>query len=112
MFISIANINKFCNNFTIAPHASLTDGLLDIVIVSRQSRISMLLETFRQIRGFNKLYKAKIKDSKASVLYFQTSSLTIKNPSLAPLHIDGDPAQTAEEINIKVIKNCFRLIYP
>ena len=112
MFISIANSNQFGNNFTIAPHASLTDGLLDIVIVSRQSRMRMLLETYRQIRGFNKLYKAKIKDSKASVLYFQTASLTIKNPSLAPLHIDGDPAETAEEINVKVIKNCFRLIYP
>ncbi len=112
MLISIANSNQFGNNFTIAPQASLTDGLLDIVIVSRQSRMRMLMETLRQIRGFNKLYKAKIKDSKASVLYFQTSSLTIKNPSLAPLHIDGDPAETAEEINIAIIKKCFRLIYP
>ncbi|HET9429772.1 MAG TPA: diacylglycerol kinase family protein, partial [Chitinophagaceae bacterium] len=31
-FISIANSNQFGNNFTIAPKASLSDGLLDIVI--------------------------------------------------------------------------------
>jgi diacylglycerol kinase (ATP) len=32
-FISIANGNQFGNNFTIAPKARLSDGLLDIVVV-------------------------------------------------------------------------------
>ena len=39
-FISIANSNQFGNNFTIAPKASLTDGLLDIVIVTSQNKMS------------------------------------------------------------------------
>jgi len=34
-FISIANSNQFGNNFTIAPKASLNDGLLDIVVVQK-----------------------------------------------------------------------------
>ncbi len=112
LFISIANSNQFGNNFTIAPKANLTDGLLDVVIVSKQSKLRMLIETIRQAGGFNKLYTAKIANAKASVLYFQTDALQIKNPLLAPLHIDGDPAKTAEEINVKILKNCFRLIYP
>jgi YegS/Rv2252/BmrU family lipid kinase len=112
LFISIANSNQFGNNFTIAPKASLTDGLLDVVIVSKQTKLRMLMETIRQAGGFNKLYTAKIADAKASVLYFQTDALQIKNPLLAPLHIDGDPAKTSEEINVKILKNCFRLIYP
>ena len=57
-FISIANSNQFGNNFTIAPKASLTDGLLDIVIVTRQTKLSLLLETLRQVTGFNQLQKA------------------------------------------------------
>jgi YegS/Rv2252/BmrU family lipid kinase len=111
-FISIANSNQFGNNFTIAPKASMTDGLLDVVIVAKQSKLSLLLQTIRQVGGFNQLYKARIGDSKAAVLYFQTEALYIKNPLLAPLHIDGDPAETAEEIDVKVLKNCFKLIYP
>ena len=41
-FISIANSNQFGNNFTIAPQASLHDGLLDIVVVNKMSKLRML----------------------------------------------------------------------
>ena len=112
LFISIANSNQFGNHFTIAPHASLKDGLLDIVIVAKQTKLSMLLQTIRQVRGFNQLHTAKIGNSKAAVLYFQTEALHIENPASAPLHIDGDPAPTAATFEIKILKDCFRLIYP
>ncbi len=111
-FVSVANSNQFGNNFTIAPQAKLSDGLLDIVIVTRQSKISALVETIKQLGGFNTLIQKKIGDSNAAVLYFQTDSLKILNPASAPLHIDGDPVETAEVMDISIIKNCFRLIYP
>ena len=31
---------------------------------------------------------------------------------MAPLHIDGDPAETPEELKIEIKKKCFRLIQP
>ncbi len=40
-FISIANSNQFGNNFTIAPKASLNDGLLDIVIVQKMNKAKL-----------------------------------------------------------------------
>jgi len=46
------------------------------------------------------------------VIYFQTSELKIINTSQAPLHIDGDPAETPEKLIIQVKKKCFRLIQP
>jgi diacylglycerol kinase family enzyme len=46
------------------------------------------------------------------IIYFQTKELTIKNTDEAPLHIDGDPAETPAELKIKIIPNCFRLIQP
>lgn len=112
MFISIANSNQYGNNFTIAPHASLTDGLLDVVVVAKQSKLSMLFHTIRQVSGFNGLHKTQIGKANAAVLYFQTDSLHIKNPSNAPLHIDGDPASTASEFTVKVLPHCFRLLCP
>lgn len=111
-FISIANSNQFGNNFTIAPHASLTDGLLDIVIVTHQNKLAMLLHTFQQLRGWNKLQPDTVINKDRGVIYFQTDKLFIKNLSHAPLHIDGDPAETPEELNIEVKKKCFRLIQP
>lgn len=111
-FISIANSNQFGNNFTIAPQASLTDGLLDIVIVSNQGKLSLLLQVFKQIRGKNKLSAETIAVDKKRIIYFQTDKLVIRNLSQAPLHIDGDPAETPDDVKIEVKKRCFRLIQP
>lgn len=111
-FISIANSNQYGNNFTIAPEASLSDGLLDIVIVTNQSKLSLLLQTLKQVRGKNKLQTGAVTGKEKGVIYFQTDKLTIKNLSVAPLHIDGDPAETPEKIEIVMKKKVFRLIQP
>ncbi len=111
-FISIANSNQFGNNFTIAPKASLSDGLLDIVIVTSQNKLSVLLQTLRQISGRNKLQPETSFDKNKAVIYFQTDNITITNKSNAPLHIDGEPAETPEKITIQVRPGCFNLIQP
>jgi len=110
-FISVANSNQFGNNFTIAPRASLSDGLLDIVIVTEQSKLSLLLQTFRQVMGRVKLQPSTAINTKKAVIYFQTDKLSIHNLSEAPLHIDGDPAETPATLEISVKKKCFRLLH-
>ena len=111
-FISIANSNQFGNNFTIAPKASLSDGLLDIVIVTDQKKLSLLLQTLKQVSGINPLQTTSITANQKGVIYFQTDKLKIINPSLAPLHIDGDPSETSEKFQIEIRKKCFRLLQP
>ncbi len=111
-FISIANSNQFGNNFTIAPKASLTDGLLDIVIVTSQNKVSFVLQTLKQMAGWNMLQAASVVTQKSGVIYFQTDKLKITNHSQAPLHIDGDPAETPDKLSVEVKKKCFRLIQP
>jgi YegS/Rv2252/BmrU family lipid kinase len=117
-FISIVNSNQFGNNFTIAPKASLTDGLLDIVIVTSQNKLSVLLQTLKQVSGRNKLLRKESFGQaisfieKKEVIYFQTDKLNIINHGQAPLHIDGDPAETPDELKIEIKKKCFRLIQP
>lgn len=111
-FISIANSNQFGNNITIAPRASLSDGLLDIVILSRQNKLSFALHTLKQLAGWNKPRLTFPAKPIRGVLYIQTDQLEIINHSLAPLHIDGDPAETPRHLHIEIKKNCFRLIQP
>jgi diacylglycerol kinase family enzyme len=49
---------------------------------------------------------------KQPVIYFQTEKIKILNPFEAPMHIDGDPAEMAAEVDIQILKSCFRLIQP
>jgi len=112
LFISIANSNQFGNNFTIAPKASLHDGLLDIVVMAKQNKLMALLQAFKQVGGYNKLQKLEVINEKTSVLYFQTRELKIENPQLAPMHIDGDPVETKSKLNVRILKDSFRLTVP
>lgn len=109
-FISIANSNQFGNNFTIAPKALLADGLLDIVIAKKTAKPLLLFNLLRQILS------GKLNTVESSlnqpVIYFQTEKIVIENTSEAPLHIDGDPAETPLIITATILKKCFRLIQP
>jgi diacylglycerol kinase family enzyme len=109
-FISIANSNQFGNHFTIAPKASLTDGLLDIVIMTKQNKLSVLFQTLKQVSGFNKVKKVEIVDEKASLIYFQTDALSVVNIDGAPMHIDGDPVESMRQLEVKLLHDCFRLV--
>jgi diacylglycerol kinase (ATP) len=108
-FISIANSNQFGNNFTIAPQAHINDGLLDIVIVQKMNKAKLPFAILQQVRGNNKLQQLVTDMTEKNILYFQTDSLTVKNLKHAPLHIDGEPRETADEFTIKIIKDCFEL---
>jgi diacylglycerol kinase (ATP) len=111
-FISIANSNQFGNNFTIAPKASLQDGLLDIVIVNKMSKARMLWTILKQIKlGQIKPYEDK-KYHSHEIGYFQAKKIKIENPQLAPLHIDGDPAETTNNFEAVIIEKAFKLLMP
>ena len=110
--ISIANSNQFGNNFTIAPRASLVDGLLDIVIVTRMNKLLLPFSILSQVTGLNARQDVSSELGKNNIIYFQASSLTIINKNLAPLHIDGDPGTTAERFEIRVVEQAFKLIQP
>jgi len=111
-FVSIANGNQFGNNFTIAPRASLHDGLLDIVIAKKTGRLNFLWSVVRQVLGGYPVQPAPAGAGKGAILYFQTPSLVIENPAEAPLHIDGDPKTSARTFRIEVVPDAIRLIQP
>jgi diacylglycerol kinase (ATP) len=111
-FIDIANGNQFGNNVTIAPQADLHDGLLDIVIVKKASRLRLLWSAIRQVRGGYPLTADPVDAGNKKVLYFQTPELVITNPDGAPLHVDGDPAPSAGVFRIAVVPKAIQLIQP
>src|SRR5450432_1361874 len=111
-FISIANSNQFGNNVTIAPRASMSDGLLDIVIVRKMNKIILPFSVLLQVAGNNRLIEGIEYLEKKNIIYIQTDKVSIRNPAHAPMHIDGEPADSSSEFKIRVIPKCFKLIQP
>ncbi|HEX3080468.1 MAG TPA: YegS/Rv2252/BmrU family lipid kinase [Puia sp.] len=111
-FISIANSNQFGNNVTIAPRASMSDGLLDIVIVRKMNKMILPFSVLLQVAGGNRLMQALEFFEEKNIIYVQTDKISIRNPSCAPMHIDGEPTDTSAEFKISIIPHCFKLIQP
>ena len=108
-FISIANSNQFGNYVTIAPKASLSDGLLDIVVVKKMAKPSLLFHLIKQV-----LTGKPIKPERTlqePVIYFQSQQVKIKNPAEAPIHIDGEPRPSCKELNIEIQRDFFTLLH-
>ncbi len=110
-FISIANSNQFGNHVTIAPMASLSDGLLDIVIVNRMNKIALLYQIARHLKLGKVMHPADVK-APSGISYFQCKNIRIRNTGRAPVHIDGEPAETSEWLEVNIIENAFSLIKP
>jgi len=111
-FICIANSNQFGNNFTIAPEASLNDGLLDIIVVKKMSKLRIIWSVFKQMKTGKIITFEEKNFHKKNILYFQSDSLEIINPEMAPLHIDGDHAPTDKKFVIEILPSAFNLIRP
>lgn len=110
-FISVTNSNQFGNNFKIAPKASLSDGLLDVIIIKKSARPVILLNMIRHILMGSVQRKFEGSDRKG-ILYFQIKKIVIKNPGNAPLQIDGDPVPTGKEFMVEILPAAFKLIQP
>lgn len=109
-FISVANSNQFGNQFTIAPKASLNDGLLDIVVVPKMNKAILPFALMQQVRT-GQLTSA-LEEQTGTIQYFQTAKIQIRNKDLAPLHIDGEPRESLETLNIRILPRCVQLIQP
>jgi YegS/Rv2252/BmrU family lipid kinase len=109
VMICAATGNQFGNRFTIAPKASLDDGLMDLIIVKKMTvmafitRVLYHLKWGRPSASFNK---------DRSVIYWQGSSIRIYNPYFAPAHFDGDTCETSPEWDMEVVKGAYKLIVP
>ncbi len=110
--ICIANSNQFGNNFKIAPEASLSDGLLDIIVVKKMSKAKIVWSFFKQMQ-LGKISNVNEKDfHQKDILYFQTKDIEIINNQMAPMHIDGDHTPTYKELKIEVLPSAFNLLVP
>lgn len=104
LLVSFANSNQWGFNATIAPTASLTDGLLDVCIVRRLPAIVIpVLAVFLFLRLLDKtIYLEIIKASNIRIIQ-RVKHIT---------QVDGEPLELTRDLNIRVKPLSLHIIVP
>ncbi len=92
--VSCANASQYGNNAFIAPQASMSDGMMDVIIMEP---FNLLEAPQISIDMFNKTL-----DKSSKIKTFRTKKLHIKRSKPGYIHYDGDPVMTGTEIDVEL----------
>lgn len=92
--ISVANASQYGNNAYIAPQASMSDGMLDVIIMEP---FDIIGAPQISIDMFNKTL-----DKNSKIRTFRTKKIHIKRSKPGLIHYDGDPITTGEDLEIAI----------
>jgi YegS/Rv2252/BmrU family lipid kinase len=101
--ISFANGSQWGNNAYIAPSANISDGIMDIAILSDFKLINGLAIGYR-------LFKRTLHLS-SYLEIIKAKEVLIRQPGIIA-HIDGEPIETGNELRIKVNPLSLKVIVP
>ena len=92
--ISCANASQYGNNAYIAPQASMSDGLMDVIIMEP---FGLIDAPQISIEMFNKTLN---KNSKIKT--FRCKKLHVHRNTPGAIHYDGDPVMTGADIDVEL----------
>jgi len=92
--VSVANASQYGNNAYIAPQASMSDGLLDVIIMEP---FDVLEAPQISIDMFNKTL-----DKNSKIKTFKTKKIHVTRSGPGLIHYDGDPIMTDASIDISI----------
>lgn len=104
LLITVANSNQFGYNTVIAPRASLTDGLLEVVVMQK-------VPWYMAPAVGHMLFHKKI-DQSRYVEVIRTSELTIIQPGDIPVNLDGESVNLGKELHFKINHQAQKIIIP
>lgn len=90
--IAVCNASQYGNNAYIAPTASITDGVLDVIIINKASRLRTFLLGFDLMAGL-------IADNNI-IETFQVRDVRIQRSAAGPAHLDGEPVSLGVDLDI------------
>jgi diacylglycerol kinase (ATP) len=102
--ITVANASQYGNNAYIAPHADITDGMLDVSIVKP-------FPIHRAINFGLSLFNKQI-EREPYVEVCLTKKLTIKRKKEGEVHIDGEPVMMGKKLKIHIVPKGLQVIIP
>lgn len=93
--IAICNAAQYGNNAYIAPDASIADGLLDLVVVHKMSRLNLVMMSMELMAGTLNESRGVTRRKVKEVIIFPNEP--------GPAHLDGEPI---EHIGEKICVKC------
>ena len=90
--------------FNPVPEADPTDGLLDVLLVTKVSRLKVL-------SVIGKYKDGKYKDYPQLIRHFKTDRIRILCDNETPINLDGE-LRTAQEVVIRIAEEKVRFFYP
>lgn len=102
--IAVANASQYGNNAYIAPHAKMTDGLLDLIVVHDGSPISTVKVGVDLMSGYL--------DRNARIDTFRVKSVLISRLESGAVHVDGEPLTMGENLNIHCDAGALSILTP
>ena len=103
-FICVCNGRFYGGGFNPIPEADPADGMLDVLIVKKVSRL--------EVPGLIGKYKAgRYKELTSVARYIKTDRVKITCGKPTPINLDGE-LRTAREIEMSVAKEKIRFFYP
>lgn len=100
--IACANASQYGNNAYIAPNASMSDGLLDVIIMEPFTAFDAPQISFDM---FNKTL-----DKNSKIKTFKTKSIRIHRNGPGAIHFDGDPIMTGEDIDVRIENRGIKIV--
>lgn len=95
LLITIANSSQYGNDFQISPHASVTDGLLDLCVVRPIPLMALPRFMYRMIFLRNA-------SSTPFLEIVKSKHIRIIRSEKGPIHLDGEPMEGDAELEIEV----------
>ncbi len=100
--IACANASQYGNNVFIAPHASMSDGLMDVTIMEP---FNVLEAPQIAIQLFSKTITQN-----SRIRSFKCRSLRIHRSKSGVIHFDGDPKDEGQDIEVRLVPNAIRMV--
>lgn len=104
LLVAVCNASQYGNNAYIAPHAKLTDGLLDVIVFHTGSPLAQMLAGVELLTG--RLDRNTLVDT------FRVPSVVISRKEDGPAHIDGDPVNLGKEMRIECSPGSLKIYVP
>ena len=103
-FVCVCNGRYYGGGFNPIPEADPTDGMLDVLLVKKLSRL--------QVPGAIGKYKnGQYKQLDHLATYYKTDRIVIRCDKPTPLNVDGE-LRTAQVVEMSVAKEKIRFFYP
>ena len=100
--IACGNASQYGNDAYIAPHASLTDGLMDVTIMEPFTVLDVPSLSFQL---FNKTI-----DQNSRVKTMRAKKIKIHRVNDGVMHFDGDPLMAGKELEVEIVPAGLRVI--